>query len=450
VLHLYDTATGAVRPVDLRVAGKLSMYVCGPTVYSDPHVGHGRFTIVWDVLRRYATWAGLEVRYVSNVTDIDDKIIARAAFEERSTESVASTYEQRWFDTMAALGIDRPDDTPHATGYVEDMIRLIGELIDGGHAYPGGDGVYFASESIEGYGLLARQPLESLRAGARVEVSDEAGKHSPVDFALWKFAKPGEPAWEAPWGAGRPGWHTECVVMAIDLLGRDFDLHGGGNDLAFPHHENERAQACAVGAGFAHHWVHSGMVVADGGEKMSKSLGNTMSLPELVERWDPRAYRLLVLQGHYRSPLTVSDGTLTAATRTLERLDTFARDFAPARGGPTDAGATVAFAARMDDDLDTPGAVADLFGLLQAARAASGSRAAELAATVFELFEEALGLPLRSDLDAVPDDVAALAADRDRARAVKDWAAADRIRDELTAAGFVVEDGPSGTVVRRS
>jgi cysteinyl-tRNA synthetase len=452
VLHLYDTASGAVRPVEPRVEGKLSMYVCGPTVYSDPHIGHGRFTIIWDVLRRYAVWSGFKVRFVSNVTDIDDKIIARALAEGRSTDSVASTYEKRWFDTMEALGVGRPDDTPHATGYVDDMVRLIGELVDGGHAYVGGDGVYFASESVGDYGLLARQPLESLRAGARVEVSDEAGKRSPVDFALWKFAKPGEPSWPSPWGAGRPGWHTECVVMAIDLLGEDFDLHGGGNDLAFPHHENERAQAGAVGAGFAHHWVHSGMVVADGGEKMSKSLGNTLSLPELVERWDPRAFRLLVLQGHYRSPLTVTDETLTAASRALEGVDGFAREFAAARGRPADPGARAAFAARMDDDLDTPGAVGHLFRLQREARTAKEAgddeRAAGLAAAVLELFEDALGLPLRSTAGEVPDDVADLARRRDEARRARDWATADRLREELIGRGFHVEDGPEGTVVR--
>jgi cysteinyl-tRNA synthetase len=448
VLHLYDTAKGAVVPVEPRVEGRLSMYVCGPTVSGDPHIGHGRFTTVWDVIRRYAVWSGLQVRFVSNVTDIEDKIIARAAWEERTTEAVAATYERRWWDTMTALGVGRPDDVPHATAYVADMVSLIADLMERGHAYTGGDGVYFASETIEGYGLLARQPLDSLLAGARVETDEEAGKRSPVDFVLWKLAKPDEPSWPSPWGNGRPGWHTECVVMALDLLGEGFDLHGGGSDLAFPHHENERAQAIGVGRRFARHWVHSAMVVAEGGEKMSKSLGNTMSLPELVEVWDPRAFRLLVLQSHYRNPMTVSDATLTNATRALEGLDGFAREFAAARGAPVDPGARAAFVADMDGDLNTPEAVAGLFALTRAARAASGSQARSLAASVFELFEEALGLPLRSAASEVPAAALERAAERDQARKAREWATADRIRDELAAEGYVVEDGPAGTTLR--
>lgn len=264
MLHLHDTTLGVTTPLDLRQPGQVSMYVCGPTVYDDPHLGHGRFNVAWDVLRRYLAWSGLDVRFVSNVTDIDDKIIARAEVEGRTPEAVAAEYERVWWETMARLGVEPPNDTPHATAYVVDMIALIERLIAAGHAYVGGDGVYFAAESVPGYGLLARQTIESLRVGARVEVGEEAGKRSPIDFALWKSAKPGEPSWESPWGRGRPGWHTECVVMALDLLGEGFDLHGGGQDLAFPHHENERVQAIAAGCAFARHWAHSGMVVAEG------------------------------------------------------------------------------------------------------------------------------------------------------------------------------------------
>jgi cysteinyl-tRNA synthetase len=227
VLRLHDTALGTIVPLELRDPGRLSMYVCGPTVSGEPHVGHGRFNVVWDVVRRYLTWSGLDVRFVSNVTDVEDKIIARAAAEGRSAEEVAAHYEKVWWDTMARLGVERPTESPHATAYIRDMVDLISELVERGHAYVGGDGVYFASESVEGYGLLARQPIESLRAGARVEVAEEAGKRSPIDFVLWKSAKPGEPSWESPWGPGRPGWHTECVVMSLDLLGDGFDLHGG-------------------------------------------------------------------------------------------------------------------------------------------------------------------------------------------------------------------------------
>jgi cysteinyl-tRNA synthetase len=449
VLRLHDTALGTVVPLELRDPGRVSMYVCGPTVYGEPHLGHGRFNVAWDVLRRYLIWCGLDVRYVSNVTDIDDKIIVRAALEHRAPEQVAAQYEQVWWDTMGRLGVEAPTDTPHATAYVRPMIDLIADLVERGHAYAGGDGVYFAADSIEGYGLLARQPIETLRVGARVEVGEEAGKRSPIDFALWKFAKAGEPSWDSPWGPGRPGWHTECVVMALDLLGEGFDLHGGGQDLAFPHHENERAQAVGVGRRFARRWAHSGMVIAEGGEKMSKSLGNTLSLLELLDTYDPRAFRLQVIQSHYRSPMTIGESTLTAAAATVQGLDAFARDFAWARGANPDAGALERFRERMDDDLDTPNAVAGAFDLRKDARAATDERAAPLAAAVFTIFEDALGLPLNGDVEALPPDALARAQARDNARATKDWARADALRAELQEEGWVVEDGPEGTTIRR-
>jgi cysteinyl-tRNA synthetase len=449
VLRLHDTALGVIAPLELRQPGQVSMYVCGPTVYDEAHLGHGRFNVAWDVLRRYLTWSGLEVRFVSNVTDIDDKIIARATMEGRAPEEVAAHYEQVWWDTMARLGVERPSATPHATVYVGPMIDLIGDLMEGGHAYVGGDGVYFSAESVAGYGLLARQSIESLRVGARVEVGEEAGKRAPIDFALWKAAKKGEPSWDSPWGPGRPGWHTECVVMALDLLGDGFDLHGGGLDLAFPHHENERVQALAAGHSFARRWAHSGMVVASGGEKMSKSLGNTLSLLELLDAHDPRAFRLQVVQSHYRSPMSVGESTLAAAAATVERLDAFAREFAPARGAAADPVALERFRERMDDDLDTPGAVAGAFDLLRDARSATGERARSLAAAVFTIFEDALGLSLRTETVALPSEAKAKAAARDSARAARDWAAADALRVELQAEGWIVEDGPEGTTLRR-
>jgi len=235
VLHLFDTAQGKVVPFEPREPGKVSMYVCGPTVYGPPHLGHGRFSLVFDVLRRYLTWTGLEVNYVSNITDIDDKIIKRANDEGRDWSDIAQKCEQVWWKAMEAIGVERPTSDPHATAYVDQMVELIADLIARDVAYVSDDGVYFTPTAVADYGLLARQSIESLQAGARVEVADH--KHSPIDFALWKFTKPGEPAWPSPWGEGRPGWHTECVVMSLDLLGDGFDLHGGGQDLAFPHHE---------------------------------------------------------------------------------------------------------------------------------------------------------------------------------------------------------------------
>ncbi|MHB1928352.1 MAG: cysteine--tRNA ligase [Acidimicrobiales bacterium] len=445
MLRLYDTASRRVEALRLRRAGELSLYVCGPTVDAEPHIGHGRFSLAFDVLRRYARWSGLTVRYVSNVTDIDDKIIARANEEGRTTAEVAAQWEAAWWAAMDGLGVERPDETPHATAYVDGMVELIGRLVDSGHAYVGGDGVYFASGSVPDYGRLAPGPLEQLRAGARVEVTQEAGKRSPLDFALWKLAKAGEPAWDAPWGAGRPGWHTECVVMALDLLGDDFDLHGGGIDLAFPHHENERAQAEAEGRLFARRWAHCGHLVADGGEKMSKSLGNTVSLRDLLAAHDARAYRLLALQSHYRSPMTLGTATLEAAENALEGLDAFGRDFADAREVTPDAGVRARFAERMDDDLDTPGAVAVLYGAMRETRS---SRRPATASAVLDAWEHALGLPLRS-LEEVSPQAWARAAERDQARAAKDWPRADSIRDELVADGLVVEDTPEGTRLRR-
>jgi cysteinyl-tRNA synthetase len=429
------------------------MYVCGSTVYADPHIGHGRFALVWDIIRRYLAWSGLDVDFVSNVTDIDDKIIDRANALGVSAAEVAKQYEVAWWDSMDRLGVGRPTSEPHATEFVARMIQLIGDLVAVDKAYVGGDGVYFVVDSVPDYGLLANQPLESLRVGARIEVDADRGKRSPLDFALWKFAKPGEPSWPSPWGPGRPGWHTECVVMALDLLGDDFDLHGGGLDLAFPHHENERAQAVAAGHRFARHWTHSGMVVADGGEKMSKSLGNTISLPELLSRYDPRAYRLLVLQSHYRSALTVSPTTLSAASQGMERLDAVGRRFPAARSGISpDPGLLAEFGARMDDDLGTVQAFAVVFDAVNAANslADQGDEAAALplAAAVLEM-GRAVGLEIGREVSELDDRAASLAVARDEARRRGDYATADAIRKQLQADGWIVDDTPSGTVIRR-
>ncbi|HUP70159.1 MAG TPA: cysteine--tRNA ligase [Acidimicrobiales bacterium] len=455
MLHLHDTASGQVAELQLRRPGEVSMYVCGPTVYDDPHLGHGRFALVWDVVRRYLEWRGLQVRFVSNITDIDDKIIERAKREGRSAGEVAEQYENVWYESMDALGVRRPDADPHATAYVEEMVSLISELVDAGVAYPTSDGVYFNSEQVPGYGLLARQSIDSLRAGERVEVVEE--KRSPVDFALWKKAKPGEPEWPAPWGAGRPGWHTECVVMAFDLLGEDFDLHGGGIDLAFPHHENERAQAFALGRPFARRWAHSGHVVAPGGEKMSKSLGNYTSLTDLLARTDPRAYRLLVLQSHYRSPLEVGPATIERAERSLARFDELGRRMestAPAEGSRSEPDATALerFAELMDDDLATPAAMALLFDLVSRANAALDRGDVEdgrsAAAAAMEI-GRAVGLEPVRDAGDVDDETARLVVERDAARAARDFARADALRGELEARGWTVKDGPVGTNIHR-
>lgn len=451
MLRIHDTALGRLVDLEPRDAGRVSMYVCGPTVYDVPHLGHGRFSLVFDVVRRYLEWRGLEVRYVSNVTDIDDNIIERAAREGRPWQEVVDEYEAVWWDAMAALNVKKPDVAPHATEFVDRMVELIERLTAAGSAYETSDGVYFSPDGVADYGLLARQSLESLRAGARVEANDE--KRSPADFALWKKSKPGEPSWPSPWGDGRPGWHTECVVMSLDLLGDGFDLHGGGQDLAFPHHENERAQAVADGRTFARHWMHNGWVVDAGGEKMSKSLNNFTSLSDLLARTDARAYRLLVLRSHYRSPIEVTPRTIADAERALERLDSLARRLGSPAVAP-DAEAVARFTELMDDDLQTPQAISLVFDLVSRANTLADQGDAEgaavLAATV-ALLLDAVGLEQRaSSADAEVDDEAArLVADRDQARAERDFARADALRDQLQQLGWVVEDSPTGTKIRR-
>jgi cysteinyl-tRNA synthetase len=443
MLRLFDTASGEVRALEPRDPGKVSMYVCGPTVYGPPHLGHGRFSLVFDVLRRYLEWNGVEVLYVSNITDVDDNIINRANREGVPWTEVATYWEQVWWDAMDAIGVKRPNIDPHASAFIDRMVQLIGDLVDHGIAYETDDGVYFQAGRVEDYGLLARQSIDSLRAGARVETNED--KHSSIDFALWKKAKPGEPSWPSPWGDGRPGWHTECVVMSLDLLGDGFDIHGGGQDLAFPHHENERAQAVAEGHRFARHWVHNGWVVVEG-EKMAKSVGNFTDLLDFASESDPRAYRLLVLRSHYRAPIEVTKETVADAEQGLKRLDSFARRFAERTAGvEPDAVALAKFREHMDDDLGTPAAIGGL--LFELVARANKHDDVAAAAAAFSICE-AVGLELHSDAGEIRDDALELARRRDEARAAKDWATADALRDELVSMGYVVDDTPTGTELR--
>jgi len=451
MIRLYDTAQQKVVPLELRDPGKVSMYVCGPTVYGPPHLGHGRFVLVWDIVRRFLTWSGLDVTFVSNITDIDDKIIERAQREDRDSADIAIKCEAIWWSAMDKIDVLRPDETPHATAYVEQMVDTITKLIERDQAYVTSDGVYLEVEKVNGYGLLAHQSLDQLREGGGDREIVGTEKRHVADFALWKFAKEGEPEWPSPWGAGRPGWHTECVVMSLDLLGEGFDIHSGGLDLAFPHHENERAQAVALGMDFARHWLHNGFVEM-GGEKMSKSLGNVMNLIDLIEQHDPRAYRLLILQSHYRSPIEVTADTITSAEAALARLDAFARRTAEFDGeASTDTLAE--FRSVMEDDFDTPAAVDLMFRQVRDANTAldadNTTGAAQAAATAREI-AGALGLRLNETTDEAPAEIVALAQERTDARAAKDFARADEIRDQLAADGWVIEDSADGPVVRRA
>ena len=452
MIRLYDTARQEVRTLELRDPGRVSIYVCGPTVYAPPHLGHGRMALVYDILRRYLTWSGLQVTFVSNITDIDDRIIQRADEEQRDWKDITRKCEQIWWTGMERINVQRPDLVPHATDYVDGMVDLIARLIERDAAYLTSDGVYLSVAVVPDYGLLAHQSLDDLvEGGGDRALVGAAEKRHPADFALWKLAKPGEPSWPSPWGEGRPGWHTECVVMSLDLLGEGFDLHTGGLDLCFPHHENERAQAVALGQSFARHWMHNGFVELDG-EKMSKSIGNTMNLLDLTETYDQRAYRLVVLQAHYRSPIEVTDTTMVAAGNALARLDAFARRCAALPAAVPETQQLELFRQTMDNDMDTPGAVDLLFRQVREANAALDAgddlRAAVAAATATEL-ASVLGIELVRGNDPVPPQIQEKARLRHAARLTRDFATADRLRDELTAEGWVIEDSADGPLVRR-
>ena len=452
MLNLYDTATQRVKPLALRDPGKVSIYLCGPTVYGPPHLGHGRATLVYDILRRYLSYTGLEVRLASNITDIDDKIINRANDEGRPWQDITAKCENVWFEAMGKLGVQRPDDVPHATEYVEQMVAMIDTLIKRDAAYVTNDGVYLSVMAVPDYGLLAHQSLDDMMSGGGDrEVFGASNKKHPADFALWKFTKPGEPAWPSLWGDGRPGWHSECVVMSLELLGEGFDLHCGGADLRFPHHENERAQSVALGKTFANHWMHNGFVVDPEGEKMSKSLGNVMNLLDLLEKYDARAYRMLLLQTHYRSPVRVGQDNIDACVSALAGLDSFAARTVAHANGVADANVIEKFRAAMENDLDTTTVMALVFDTVRAANTAMDSAdsvtVASLRAAVVEVLS-ALGLELSAgdDIDA---DIASKGADIDAARAAKDFATADAIRNELQSQGYVVETSKEGTRIRR-
>jgi cysteinyl-tRNA synthetase len=452
VLNLYDTATKSVKPLAMREPGKVSIYLCGPTVYGPPHLGHGRATLVYDILRRYLSYTGLQVRLVSNITDIDDKIIDRAQREGRPWNEITDKCENVWFEAMGKLGVQRPDDVPHATEYVQQMVDMIATLIGRDAAYVTDDGVYLSIAAVPDYGLLAHQSVDDmLSGGGDREVFGAGNKKHSADFALWKFTKPGEPSWPSPWGEGRPGWHSECVVMSLELLGEGFDLHCGGADLRFPHHENERAQAVALGKTFANHWMHNGFVVDLEGEKMSKSLGNVMNLLDLLEKYDARAYRMLLLQTHYRSPVRVGQDNIDSCVAALAGLDSFAARTASYAGGVADRDIVAMFRASMDNDLDTPAAMALVFDTVRRANIAtdSGKDAAvpAMRAAVIELLES-LGLSLSSG-DDNDDDIIAKGRALDEARAAKDFATADAIRIELQNLGYLVETFKEGTRIRR-
>ena len=457
VIRLYDTLSREVVELRPRAPGTVSMYVCGPTVYDVPHLGHARTAITYDVLYRYLTWRGIDVTVVSNITDVDDKIIERAAAEESTEREVSARFSDVYIRQLGALGVAEPSARPRATEYVPEMVSFVELLLARGAAYViDGAGVYFDVARYPDYGRLPGRDPEELREGAGARVAVDERKRDPLDFALWKAAKPGEPTWDSPWMAGRPGWHIECVAMSLGLLGDGFDIHGGGSDLIFPHHENERAEAEAAGHRFARLWMHSAMVNVEG-EKMAKSAGNFRTLADVLAVHDPRALRLAMLQAHYRSTMEIDDAVLASAAAGIERLDAFARRVGAlgavgAAGSTTDTDAArAAFEEAMDNDMGTPSAVAAIFELLRKGNIALDAGDSDAAAAALDAVRGltgALGLSLQ---DSSPDEAIQQRVDeRQAARAARDYAAADRIRAELADEGIELEDTPGGTVWRRA
>jgi cysteinyl-tRNA synthetase len=459
-LRVYNTLTREKEPFAPMTPGEVGMYICGVTVYDLAHVGHARSALVFDVVRRYLAYRGHRVRFVKNYTDVDDRMIARAAESGVSVAELAERYIAAYRRDMAALGIQEPDVEPRATEHIPQMITLIERLLAAGVAYTLDGDVYFEVRRFPAYGGLSGRALDELRAGARVEVDER--KRDPLDFALWKSAKPGEPEWASPWGPGRPGWHIECSAMSMEYLGTSFDMHGGGEDLIFPHHENEIAQSeAATGKPFVRYWLHNAFVNL-AAEKMSKSLGNVLTVEDIVRRHQPDAIRLALLGTHYRHPLEFAEGRLEEAARALERFRAVFEaggEAGPEAPPPPDAARTAAEVAElrlreaMDDDFNTPGALAALFDLSRELyRLDEGGRrppAFLRGVRTLQMLGRVLGLFERAAEPAGPSSeletrIEALVRERDQARKARDWKRSDALRTELTALGVTVEDTPSG------
>jgi cysteinyl-tRNA synthetase len=449
MLHIYNTLSRKKELFTPIEPGKAGLYVCGITIYDYCHVGHARTYVAFDVINRYLRFLGYDVTYVRNITDVDDKIIKRAAENNESCDALTERFTQAMHADFAALGLMPADIEPRVTTHMAEIIALIETLVAKGYAYVAADGdVLFDVSKYEAYGELSQQNLEMLQSGSRVEVADN--KEDPLDFVLWKGAKPGEPFWQSPWGNGRPGWHIECSAMSAKHLGEHFDIHGGGSDLQFPHHENEIAQStCAHGHKYVNTWIHTGMVQVDK-EKMSKSLGNFFTVKDVLAEYNAEAVRYFLLSSQYRSQLNYSAENLQQAHAALGRLYTALRNVTPSHSIDLNSPYIVRFKAAMDDDFNTPEALPVLFELAREVnrfKETEPAKAAELAG-ILSLLAGVLGL-LQGDAEAFlqsgasDDDVAeieALIAKRNTARANKDWAAADAARDALTAKGIIVED----------
>ena len=477
MIRIYDTKMHKKVDLETLEHGKVKMYVCGPTVYNYIHIGNARTFMSFDMIRRYLEWRKFDVIFVQNVTDVDDKIINKANEEGRTAAEVAEEYTKAFIEDMHAVNVKDPTVRPKATQEIDTMIALVQDLIDGGHAYATEDGdVYFSVRSFPSYGSLSGRNIDEMQAGHRDLRTEgiEDRKNDPLDFALWKAAKPGEPSWESPWGQGRPGWHIECSCMSKKYLGLPFDIHGGGADLIFPHHENERAQSeAACGCEFAHHWMHGGMLQING-EKMSKSLDNFFLLRDILKTVDPAVLRFLMLQTHYRSPLDFSDERVDEAGVALERIVNavkgldWAIQHAEGASSVLDADAVNElvrnarrdFIIAMDDDFNSPKALGIVFDFVTEANALVAGKSLStddvaLAQAIRDLIVELIGVfgieldALLGEEEGLPAEVEELVAIRAEARANKDWPRADEARDKLAALGYVVKDTPQGPQVEK-
>ncbi|MEZ0396608.1 MAG: cysteine--tRNA ligase [Anaerolineales bacterium] len=464
MLRVYNTLTRQKEEFQTLEPGKVRMYVCGVTVYSEAHVGHAMSALVFDIIRRYLIYRGYEVKFVMNYTDVDDKIIARANQMGVDPFELAEGYIRDYQRNLTDLNVLPATANPRATQTMDKIQAMIQGLIDKGYAYAASNGdVYFRVAQFDEYGKLSGRRLEDMQAGARIEVGEQ--KEHPMDFALWKAAKPGEPAWDSPWGKGRPGWHIECSAMNLAELGEQIDIHGGGNDLIFPHHENEIAQSEAfTGKPFARYWMHNGMLQL-GGEKMSKSTGNLITINEFLKQRQADVMRMLVLNGSYRAPLAFTEESLDAAEKGLERLRSGLRPASPSAAGLSSEAATTltaqaeatqkAFIEAMDDDFNTAGALGHLFELVRAINAArdAGASAAQLepAQQTLRALAEVLGLRLEAKSAAGSEAekfIELLIEVRAEMRKQKNWAMSDLIRDRLKDLGVILEDGKDGTTWR--
>ncbi len=462
MLKIHNTLTRKKEEFQPLEPGKVRMYVCGMTVYDFCHLGHARVLVVFDSIARYLRDAGFDVTYVRNITDIDDKIIARANENGEPFQALTARYIEAMNEDSDALGVIRPDQEPKATDFIDEIIAMIERLFDNGYAYVAKNGdVCYDVSKFDGYGRLSGKKLDELQAGARVDV--DAGKDDPLDFVLWKLAKEGEPSWSSPWGDGRPGWHIECSAMSTQCLGDHFDIHGGGLDLQFPHHENEIAQSCgATGQPFVNVWIHNGFVRIDD-EKMSKSLGNFFTVREVLKQYRPEEVRYFILSSHYRSPLNYSTDHLDESRAALARLYTTLREV-EADENEVESAYINTFREFMDDDFNTPRAIALLHEIAGKVNRQSDKQSGEVkrAAGALKSIAAVLGLlqedPTEylqsragSEQDGLSDgQIDELINQRLAAKKARDFTEADRIRDELQAQGIVLEDGPEGTSWRRS